>query len=150
MKKPRILILILYLLLIEGMLLPVVLSMQEVIVGEKGFLMSLSDMISSQFGLALMISVVMIRSILWVMPLFLIFILVIDRIRIRSIFFVAILNVVSNVLIIVAYSISLFSGLITLPATQDAIVVAFISPFIINILPFSRGHVQTFINGTPK
>ena len=145
MKKTQILILILSLILVEHIIMPMVLSIWISVADGAKFAQSMSDMFSS-WGVGLMLTVFVIRLALWILPLLFIFTQVANKIGVRNIFFFALLNVISNILIIGLCSITWAPGLITMPTTNLAIVITFISPFIVNMLPVSRRYVQGFIN----
>lgn len=145
MKTTQVLILILCLILVEHIMLPVAISLRELVSSGQEFFQSMtSHTLGIQLSFLLIIFVI--RLALWILPLLFIFTQVANKIGVRNIFFFALLNVISNILIIGLCSITWFPGLITLPATNLTIVITFISPFIVNMLPVSRRYVQVFIN----
>ncbi|MCB8920671.1 MAG: hypothetical protein H6662_03720 [Ardenticatenaceae bacterium] len=145
MKTTKILILILCLILVEHIMLPVAISIQELVSSGQWYFNSNA----LGFQLRFLLLMFVIRLAFWILPLLLIFTQVANKIGVRNIFFFALLNVISNILIIGLCSITWFPGLITLPATNLTIVITFISPFIVNMLPVSRHYVQAFINEKP-
>ncbi|MBK7897810.1 MAG: hypothetical protein IPJ90_23590 [Anaerolineaceae bacterium] len=142
MKTTQVLILILCLILVEHIMLPVAISIEELVSSGQGYFNSNA----LGFQLRFLLFIFVMRLALWILPLLFIFTQVVNKIGVRNIFFFALLNVISNILIIGLCSITLFPGLITLPATNLTIVITFISPFIVNMLPVSRRYVQMFIN----
>lgn len=142
MKTTKVLILILCLILVEHIMLPVAISIEELVSSGQGYFNSNA----LGFQLRFLLFIFVMRLALWILPLLFIFTQVVNKIGVRNIFFFALLNVISNILIIGLCSITLFPGLITLPATNLTIVITFISPFIVNMLPVSRRYVQMFIN----
>ncbi|MCB8941930.1 MAG: hypothetical protein H6655_26215 [Ardenticatenaceae bacterium] len=126
------------------MIEPMVYSFWQSSGSEKQLLTILSERFTNRFELRSMFGVFVLRLIFWTIPLYFVFTQVIGKIRIRNVLYFALLNVVSNVVIIAVYSIILFPGLITLPVTPLTIVVTFISPFILYLFLFSRRYIQAF------
>lgn len=144
MKKSQILALVLCLILVEHMIEPIVYSLWQSAVSEKQLLTILSERFTSRVELGSMFALFVMRLILWVIPLYLIFTQVIGKNRIRNVLHFALINALSNIVIIAIYSVILLPGLIALPATPLTIVTTFISPFLLYISPFFRRYVQVF------
>ena len=147
MEKSQVLKLVLSLILVEHIIMPLVISIWGPVDDVSEFTRSMSSMFSN-FGVRLMLAIFVIRLVLWILPLFRIFTQVANKSWVKNIFFFALLNVMSNILMIGFCSMTWFPGLITLPITNITIVITFISPFILNSLPFSQRYVQLFMAQT--
>ena len=148
-KKSPGLALILYLILIEHLIFPLIVAILEFVLGEESFITILTNMLSLSYGSFSRITIgLFIPRLVFGAP-FLFF--VFSDLKIRNVSTLAMLNVASNIMMlgscvfILTFPEVLSGNLGSWILYLWIILTTSISPFIANVLPFSRRHVQEFM-----
>lgn len=128
-------LLIWYLFIIEQMLFVIGLLIWVVIEHGWNWLEILSALSSS-------LAVFIIRVTLTIIPLILMYIVVLRDIRLQRLIFLATLNVTANAIVMWVLSLTLFSNLFNTPLGQSTLVITFISPFVLSIVPLFKEIIQ--------
>ncbi len=143
MKVSRMLTIILLLFLVEHFLFSVGAFSRSA--ARNGQMLFFPDKILLEIELRSYLALTLTRLIFWTLPLLVMFHYAIKHYKIRNVLYVAALNVSSNIIVIVLLSMFYFQDLIRLPIARITIVLAFVSPFILNMLPFTRGYIRELV-----